>query len=160
MAKRRWSWVVWPVVILLVLLISPAGLMMFAMWMSSDSWDFAGQGWRYWAFVKDTRIDRLGLVDATDKPVEYSVSFEEGTFPGWKIASYASTASPAAIMTTYTKRCQEMQLKITEPSAANPDASEASLTCEIEPYIDAEFSAERKPGDAATSVTMRVWGDD
>ena len=107
-----------------------------------------------------SRIDRLGLVDATDRPVEYSVSFDEGTFLGWKIASYASTASPAAIMATDTERCREMQLKITEPSAAGPDASKASLTFQIEPYIDAEFSAERKPGEAITSVTMRVWGDD
>ena len=88
------------------------------------------------------------------------MSFDEGDVPGWKIASYASTASPAAIMTTYTERCREMQLKITEPSAASTDASEASLTCEIEPYIDAEFSAERKPGEDITSVTMRVWGND
>ena len=160
MARRRRWWIIWPVIIVLLLLISPFGLMMFAMWMASDSWDFTGQGWRYWAFVKGSRIDRLGLVEPTDRPVEYSVSFEEGTFPGWKIASYASTASPAAIMTAYAERCREMQLKITEPSAAEPDSSEASLTCEIEPYIDAEFSAERKRGETTTSVTMRVWGTD
>ena len=63
-------------------------------------------------------------------------------------------------MTAYTDRCREMQLRITEPSAASPDAAEASLTCEIEPYIDAEFSAERKLGETATSVTMRVWDTD
>ena len=41
---------------------------MVGMWMASDSWDFTGQGWRYWAFVKGTRIDRLGLVDLSTSP--------------------------------------------------------------------------------------------
>ena len=47
MAGRRRSWVVWPALILLLLLISPLGLIMFGMWRASDSWDFTGQGWRY-----------------------------------------------------------------------------------------------------------------
>ena len=68
MARRRRSWVIWPALILLLLLISPLGLIMVGMWMASDSWDFTGQGWRYWAFVKGTRIDRLGLVDLSTSP--------------------------------------------------------------------------------------------
>jgi hypothetical protein len=35
-----------------------------------------------------------------------------------------------------------------------------ALVCEIKPYIDAEFQAQRKPGEASTEVGLRVWGDD
>ena len=114
MAGRRRSWVVWPALILLLLLISPLGLIMFGMWRASEL-GLHRPRLALWAFVKGSRIDRLGLVDATDRPVEYSVSFDEGTFLGWKIASYASTASPAAIMATDTERCREMQLKTPNP---------------------------------------------
>ena len=37
-------------------------------------------------------------------------------------------------------------------------ARQATLVCEIEPYIDAEFHAERNVPAAATSVSVRVWG--
>lgn len=149
---------------LLLVVILPFGFLAFAFWTADGRWDFEGRdGVRYWVFVKGSRIDRLGLVEPTNEPVKYSVSLQDGTFPGWTVLTYRSAAMPETVIDGYAQRCREMGLKITrEPYAKADDgtAGGVALVCEIKPYIDAEFNAERKPGEASTEVGLRVWGDD
>jgi hypothetical protein len=51
---------------------------------------------------------------------------------------------------------------VTKRSIAGRDedagVAQATLVCEIERYIDAEFHAERKASAAVSSVSVRVWG--
>ena len=55
-----------------------------------------------------------------------------------------------------------MGLRVTRNETASlgndADGTQAMLVCEIEPYIDAEFHAERKGAAATTQVSVRVWG--
>jgi len=55
-----------------------------------------------------------------------------------------------------------MGLKVTKSAVASgdkdADATQATLVCEIEPYIDAEVLAERKASAAVSRVAVRVWG--
>lgn len=150
--------------VLLVLVGLPYAFFAVLFWAVEGSWDFEGRsGLRYWVFVKGTRVDRLGLVSPTEAPPKYSVSLQEGTFPGWTVVIYRSNAEPEAIVAAYAKRCGEMGLKITsgpEPKTYDGEESGASLVCEIRSYIDAEFYAGRKPGELTTKVSIRVWGDD
>jgi len=139
---------------------SPALLLLFGIWMSSDRWDFEGRGLLHWAFVRGSHLDRLGLVGATAAPARYSVSFEEGTFPGWRTVAYASAAAPLEVVSAYAARCGELGFRVTERRPQPPvrDAARAELTCEIELYIDIEILAEREAATAATRVWLRVWG--
>jgi hypothetical protein len=131
-------------------------------WIATESWDFEGSGgYRHWLLVKGSRLDRLGLVAPTSRPASYSVRFQEGTFPGWRVVGYESSALPPAIIAVYAERCGAMGLRVTKQEIANGgngDGTQAVLVCEIEPYIDAEFHAERKGSAAVTRVSMRVWG--
>ena len=149
---------------LLVLVVLPYAFFAFVFWAVDGSWDFEGRGgWRYWVFVKGSRLDRLGLVEPTEQPGKYSVSLQEGNFPGWKMLTYHSKAAPGTVVDAYQSRCRDMGLKITrapEPKAVGGEKSGVSLVCEIRPYIDAEFHAERKADAIATEVSIRVWGDD
>ena len=149
---------------LLVLVVLPYSFIAFLFWAAEGSWDFEGRdNWRYWAFVKGSRTEQLGLIAPADKSAKYSVSLQEGNFPGWTVVIYRSLAAPDAIAEAYAKRCRELNLKVTRGPEAKtePDgAAGVTLVCEIRPYIDAEFYAERKPGDATTQVSMRVWGSD
>lgn len=150
---------------LLLLVVLPYSFIAFLFWAADDSWDFEGRsGLRYWVFVKGSRLDRLGLVSPEQTPPpKYSVSLQDGNFPGWRVLSYRSTDTPEAIVATYAKRCGEMGLKITtgpKPETYEGEESGASLVCEIEPYLDAEFHAGRKAGATATEVGIRVWGTD
>jgi hypothetical protein len=149
--------------VLLIVVAVPYALLWTLFWIASDSWDFeCSGGYRHWLLVKGSRIDRLGLVAPTTRPARYSVRFQEGTFPGWRVVGYESSAFPPAIISTYAERCRAMGLRITRNETASlgndADGTEATLVCEIEPYIDAEFHAERKGPAAATSVSVRVWG--
>jgi hypothetical protein len=79
------------------------------------------------------------------------------------VLTYRSTAMPEAVIAAYAQRCREMGLKITRESHSKPDdgtAGGVALVCEIKPYIDAEFQAQRKPGEVSTEVGLRVWRDD
>lgn len=149
---------------LLVLVVLPYGLIAFLFWAAEGSWDFEGPGgWRYWMFAKGSRLDRLGLVSPAPAPPQYSVSLQEGNFPGWRVLSYRSTASPEAIVGTYAQRCREMKLKITrgpQPKVHDGDETGAELVCEIEPYLDVEVYAGRKTGAITSEVGVRVWGSD
>lgn len=149
---------------LLLLVILPLGFLAFIFWAVDGSWDFEGRGGvRYWVFVKGSRLDRLGLIQPTDAPGRYSVRLQDGNFPGWTVLTYRSTATPEAVIDAYAQRCREMGLKITRgphPQASDGKAGGVALVCEISPYIDAEFHAERKPGEGATEVGLRVWGND
>lgn len=141
----------------------PYALLWTLFWVASGSWDVEGSsGLRYWLLVEGSRLDRLGLVAPTAHPASYSVRFQEGTFPGWRVVSYASSAAPGAIIATYAGRCSAtgLRVKTRETPSANSDADagQATLVCEIEPYIDAEFHAERNVPATATSVSVRVWG--
>jgi hypothetical protein len=151
--------------VLAIIVALPYAFLWTLFWLASESWDFEGNsGLRHWLLVKGSRLDRLGLVAPTSSPPRYSVSFQEGTFPGWRVLVYVSSAPPPAIVAAYAERCGAMGLKVTkrEVSVANNDAeaTEATLVCEIEPYIDAEFHAERKPLAADSKVSVRVWGSD
>lgn len=149
---------------LLLLVVLPYSVIAFLFWAAEGSWDFEGQdNLRYWLFVKGSRTERLGLVSPTNAPVKYSVSLQEGTFPGWTVLSYHSNAEPEAIVAAYAERCRGMGLTITRgpgPSTGDSLAAEAELVCQIRPYIDAEFHAGRRLGETTTKVGVRVWGDD
>lgn len=149
---------------LLLLIILPFGFFAFVFWAVDGSWDFEGRGgWRYWVFVKGSRLEQLGLVEPTEHPGKYSVSLQEGNFPGWKVLTYRSVAMPETIAEAYAKRCRVMNLKVTrgpQPQLLKGDEIGAELVCEIEPYLDAEFYAGRKPGETTSEVGIRVWGDD
>lgn len=148
---------------LLVLVVLPISFIAFAFWAAEGSWDFEGRGFRYWMFVKGSRLERLGFVSPAEGPPRYSVRLQEGTFPGWRVLTYRSTALPDAIVASYAERCRAMGLKITrgpEPKTYEDDESGSVLVCEIQPYLDAEFYAGRKPSDPSSQVNIRVWGDE
>jgi hypothetical protein len=149
---------------LLLLVILPFGFFSFVFWAADGSWDFERRDKvRYWVLVSGSRLEQLGFVAPEQTPSpRYSVSLQDGNFPGWKVLTYRSAATPDAIVEVYAKRCQDMGLKITrgpEPKIDGKDSG-VSLVCEIRPYIDAEVHAERKPGETTTEVGVRVWGDD
>jgi hypothetical protein len=148
------------IAVLAGLAMTPFALIAGAFWMASDDWKFEGGGVRYWLFVKGSRLERLGLVAPTDRLAQYTIALQEGTFPGWNIVTYASTAMPAEIAATYADRCRSMGFRITKPPTTDPSAAEASLTCEIVLYLDVEVFAERTPSTAFTDVSLRVWGSD
>ena len=117
----------------------------------------------HWLLVKGSRLDRLGLVAPATAPARYSVRFQEGTFPGWRVVGYYSSASPADIIAVYAGRCTAMGLRITRREPVSRTAAgdeEAFLECEIEPYLDVQVSAERKVSATLSGVSMRVWGSD
>ena len=149
--------------VLLIVVAVPYSLLWTLFWIVSDSWDFEGNsGPRHWVLVKGSRLDRLGLVAPTARKASYSVRFQEGTFPGWRVVGYESSTLPSAIIATYAERCRAMGLRVTRNETASlgneADGTEATLVCEIERYIDAEFHAERKGPAAATRVSVKVWG--
>ena len=142
-------------------LATPVGLLWVLFWTTDGAWEFEGQsGVRHWLFIKGKWIDRLGLVEQAG-PARYSVSLPEGTFPGWAVLNYDSSAPPATILDTYAGRCRKLGLKVTkEPAVWEHAADGMYLECEIEKYIDAQFVAERKPPAELTEVSLRVWGRD
>jgi hypothetical protein len=149
---------------LLLLVVLPYSFIALLFWAADGSWDFEGRsGWRYWMFAKGSRLDRLGLVSPAPRPPKYSVSLQEGNFPGWRVLSYRSTAAPDLVVETYAQRCREMKLRITrgpQSKVHEGDEAGAELVCEIEPYLDVEVYAGRKPGSAEAEVGVRVWGGD
>jgi hypothetical protein len=163
-AASRFGFLVPLATALLLMVILPFGFLAFVFWAADGSWDFEGRnGVRYWVFVKGSRLESLGLVAPTNEPGKYSVSLQDGTFPGWTVLTYRSTAMPEAAIAAYAQRCREMGLKITRGphlKAGDDKDSGVSLVCEISPYIDAEFHAERKPGEITTEVGLKVWGHD
>jgi hypothetical protein len=144
-----------------VVLATPVGLLWVLFWAADGAWEFEGQsGVRHWLFIKGKWIDRLGLVEHVG-PARYSVSLQEGNFPGWAVLTYDSGAAPATILHTYAERCRKLGLKVTkEPAVWEHGADGMYLECEIETYIDAQFVAERKPPAELTQVSLRVWGRD
>ena len=124
-------------------------------WIASDSWDFdgssAGIDTGCWSRARGSTGS--GSSAPTTRPARYSVRFQEGTFPGWRVVGYESSALPPAIISTYAERCRAMGLRVTRNETASlgndADGTQATLVCEIEPYIDAEFHAERKGSAAA-----------
>jgi hypothetical protein len=163
-APSRFGFLVPLATALLLMVILPFGFLAFVFWAADGSWDFEGRdGVRYWVFVKGSRLERFGLIEPTNEPGKYSVSLQDGTFPGWSVLTYRSTAMPEAVIAAYAQRCREMGLKITREAHSKPDdgtAGGVALVCEIKPYIDAEFQAQRKPGEVSTEVGLRVWRDD
>lgn len=149
--------------VIAAIVIVPFIFIAFLFWAVEGSWDFEAGSLRYWLFMKGSRAEQLGLVSPAGRPVAYSVRLQEGNFPGWTVIQYESSASPAAIMDVYVKRCEAMKLKINvreTPDDVKPPVAAARLVCEIEPYLDAEFYAERKTPDALSEVGLRVWGSD
>jgi hypothetical protein len=144
-----------------VVLATPVGLLRVLFWTAEGAWEFEGQsGVRHWLFIKGKWIDRLGLVEQAG-PARYSVSLQEGTFPGWAVLTYDSSAPPATIVHLYAERCRKLGLKVTkEPAVWQHGADGMYLECEIERYIDAQLLAERKPPAELTQVSLRVWGRD
>jgi hypothetical protein len=146
------------VAILAAIIIVPLAIFMAAMWAADGTWEFDGKGLRHWMFVRGSRLEQLGFVEPTPGLAHYSVALQEGTNPGWNAMRYSSTAEPQAVIDAYTARCTAMGLKILPPEP--PPEGGVGLTCEIEPYINAEFWAERTAQAALTSVSVRVWGRD
>jgi hypothetical protein len=149
--------------VLAILVAVPYAFLWTLFWFASGSWDVEGStGLRHWLLVKGSRLDQLGLVAPTARPPSYSVRFQEGTFPGWCVVGYESSASPSEIVAAYIGRCGALGLKVTKSAvsagASDADATQATLVCEIERYIDAEFHAERKASAAVSTVSVRVWG--
>lgn len=141
----------------------PPAIVLGLVWAANGPWTFEGDGVRRWLLVSGSRLDRLGLVEATAAPVRYRVDLQEGTFPGWRIAQYTSSASAARVIERYAARCEAMGFRVTERSPADagidPAPADASLRCEIEPYINVEVHAMRLPKVAGTAVSVKVWGD-
>lgn len=150
--------------ILALLTAGPYGFLWLLFWAASDSWDFEGSdGFKRWLLVKGSRLDTLGVVAQTSRPARYSVRFQEGTFPGWRVVQFDSLASPPDIVAVYADRCRAMGLRITEHEPARnsaPRREEAMLVCEIETYIDVQIVAERMASATISEVSVRVWGSD
>ena len=136
---------------------APWLLMGLAMWSADGPWTFEGRGLAHWVLVRGSHLDRLGAVAPQPVPVRYSVSLPEGTFPGWRIATYASRALPRAVGAGYAERCRGSTFKITQETG---DDSRFVLVCEIAPYLDVEIVAERPVHSDTTSVVLKVWGSD
>jgi hypothetical protein len=160
-----WMCPVLPALSVFVLMFAvPYALLWTLFWVASGSWDFDGtHSLKRWLLVKGSRLDQLGFVAPAAAPARYGVSFQEGTFPGWRVAMYDSTASPADIIAAYAGRCTLMGLRVTKREPVSRTArgdEEAFLECEIEPYLDVQVFAERKVSTTLTDVSMRVWGSD
>jgi hypothetical protein len=140
----------------------PYALLWTLFWSASGSWDFEGSGsLKHWLLVKGSILDRLGFVAQTERPAKYSIRFQEGTFPGWRVVTYESATPPQQIIATYADRCNALGLRVTKREPADSTGGseqEAFLECEIEPYLDAQVSAERKVSATVSEVSMRVWG--
>jgi hypothetical protein len=143
-------------VVLTIIVAIPFALIATAFWAADGSWDFEGRGFKYWMFVQGSRLERLGTIEPRGA-VKYSISLQEGNFPGWNIATYESAALPDKIIAAYGERCREMKLKIIE-SKRDPRRSE--MTCEIEVYLNVEILAEREAGAAVSKVFVKVWGSE
>ncbi len=140
----------------------PYTLLWLLFWSASGSWDMEGKGnLRYWLLVKGSLLDRLGVVAQTEKPARYSVRFQEGTFPGWRVIAYESAASPQDVVATYAERCGALALRVTSRAPAvgsGADREALFLECEIEAYLDVQVVAERKVSATVTEISIRVWG--
>jgi len=145
------------VVLLVAILTSPVTLLSLAFWAASDSWEFAGGGFRHWVFVKGSIVDRLGSVASDGAPIRYIVRLEEGTDPGEIAAVYDSDAQPVAVVQAYAERCLALGLPI-EREFVSPDGAEAKLGCESNAGAgwldDVRIHAERKAGAAVTRVRV------
>ena len=128
---------------------------------ADGSWDFEGdRNFRYWLFVSGKRVETLGLVAPTDKPVIFSFRGSDGNFPGWTVVQYESKAAPADVIGAYAKRCESLKAKVTERPASEPKEGviAARIECEFTGYLTAEFFAERTSSSPVTEVGLRVWG--
>ncbi len=139
-----------------VAVIIPLALVATAFWAADGSWDFEGRGIKYWIFVQGARLEALGIVEPVGA-VKYSISLQEGTFPGWNIAIYESAAQPEKIIAAYGERCSQMKFKIIENK---PDPRRAEMTCEIEKYLNIEILAERDANAPTSKVFLKVWGSE
>ncbi len=146
--------------IVVVVLAAPWLLLALAFWSADGSWDFEGPGVRHFLFVRGSHLARLGTVEPTREPVRYSVRLPEGTFPGWRIAIFDSTAEPTTIARRYAERCEQLGFKVTQMTLPEAAAARAVLVCEIEMYIDVEMAAERAANQPSTRVALKVWGYD
>lgn len=133
----------------------PFAVIATAFWAADGSWNFEGRGFKYWMFVQGSRLERLGTIEPADT-VKYSISIQEGNFPGWSIATYESDAQPEKIISHYGERCRAMKFKIIEDKS---DPRRAEMTCEIEVYLNVEILAERASDAAASKVFVKVWGN-
>lgn len=149
-------------VVLLFFVVIPFSLIATLFWAADGDWRFEGQGFRHWLFVKGSRLEQLGFVAPTDAPAKYSIGLQEGNFPGWSIVQYDSTAQPLAVAERYAQRCRDLKLAVIDGPRPEPKegVDVGRVTCEIEKYLDIEVYAERKEGDTATEVNVRVWGSE
>lgn len=147
-------------VVLTVMLAVPFGIVALGFWASDGAWNFEGRGFKYWLFVKGSRLERLGTVEPAGE-VQYSVSLQEGTFPGWSIATYESNTPPEKVAAVYGERCKQMNLKVIESKLEQKQsAARAEMVCQIEVYLDVEIVAERELSGRATKVVVKVWGSE
>ena len=101
--------------ILMVFVGLPYAFLVLLFWAAEGSWDFEGdRNFRYWLFVSGKRVEKLGLVAPTEKPVRYSFRGSDGNFPGWTVVHYESKAAPAEVIDAYAKRCESLKAKVIE----------------------------------------------
>jgi len=154
--RRRWR-IVALVVLLLVVVTSPFTLLGFAFWAADGSWEFAGDGFRHWVFIKGTTVDRLGFVAATGEPPRYVVRQGEGTDPGAIFAVYDSRATPSDIVGTYAERCRALGTAVKKQEVA-ADTNHAKLVCEGDPAVtsadDVWIIAERAAKASGTEARI------
>lgn len=147
-------------VALTLMLAVPFALIAAGFWATDGAWNFEGRGFKYWMFVQGSRLERLGAIEPFGA-VKYSISLQEGTFPGWSIASYGSEALPEKVVAAYGERCKKMNLKIAENKIEQKqNATRAEMTCKIEVYLDVEIVAERELSASTTKVVVKVWGSE
>lgn len=165
-SRRLWAAARLPVLLfasiggaILAIVALPVLVIALGFWAADGAWEFEGTGMRHWLFVRGTRLERLGAIGAVEGPIRYSISLQEGTFPGWSVASYHTRAAPSAVAEAYAQLCRDEGLKITSLLVPEAPDQQAELTCEIVRYLDIEVAAKRAPGAALTHVFVKVWGD-
>jgi hypothetical protein len=148
--------------ILIVLVLSPFAFFAVLFWMVDGPWQFEGGGLRYWLFVKDSRLERMGFVAPTGAPAQYSIRIQEGAGPGSSFVQYTSTASPVEVLNTYAERCRDAGLKVKDldPYLSETNPLNANLACEITMDLDIKVWTERAASATVTSVGLIVWGDE
>lgn len=164
--RRVWAAVRLPLLLvasiggaILAIVAVPFLVIALGFWAADGAWEFEGTGLRHWLFVRGTRLERLGTIGAVEGPIRYSISLQEGTFPGWSIAIYNTRAEPSAVAQAYAQLCRDEGLKITSLLAPQAPEHQAEVTCEIVRYLDIEVAAKRAADTSLTRVFVKVWGD-
>jgi hypothetical protein len=149
-----------PVIVagLLAMLMMPPLVVAVLLVTATEPWEFEGRGLNHFLLVRGTRLDKLGLVAPIGAPPQYTIRWDEGTFPGWSRVDYVSGATADDVVAHYAERCGDMGFTVTERQSRPWPLHEVELACEIERYLDVEVSARQTGSDRCANVVVRVWG--